>query len=135
MVKPIKKSDSEWKKDLTPEQYRVLRKKETEAPFSGDLLHVDDNGDFICAGCGNVLFTSDTKFDSGTGWPSFYDAKPGSVIIQKDYSHGMVRDEVICSQCGGHLGHVFDDGPAPTGKQYCINCASLKFNNVRSQNE
>ena len=112
MVKPIKKSDSEWKKDHHSQRYAYYGKRKPKSPFSGDLLHVDDNGDFICAGCGNVLFTSDTKFDSGTGWPSFYDAKPGSVIIQKDYRHGIIaRDEVICGQCGGNCGHVFDDRP------------------------
>lgn len=129
MENPPKKklTDEEWKQRLTPTQFKVLRQKSTEAPFSGDLLHIKENGEFSCAGCGNIIFDSTTKFDSGTGWPSFSDARPNSVIIQKDFSHGMIRDEVLCKQCGGHLGHVFDDGPSPTGKRYCINCVSLKF--------
>jgi peptide-methionine (R)-S-oxide reductase len=127
MVKTIKRTDAEWKKILSPEAYQVLRQKGTEAPFSGEYVHIDETGDFRCLGCGNLIFESDKKFDSGTGWPSFYDAIEGSVVLKRDLSHGMDRTEVLCSQCGGHLGHVFDDGPAPTGKRYCINCVAMKF--------
>ncbi|MCA9485611.1 MAG: peptide-methionine (R)-S-oxide reductase MsrB [Nanoarchaeota archaeon] len=125
----MKKTDAEWKDKLTPEQYHILREKGTEAPGTGELLHEKREGDFVCAACGNVLFTSNEKFDSGCGWPSFYDiAKTGSVELHKDNSHGMYRIEVICKKCGGHLGHVFDDGPREkTGKRYCINSLSLKF--------
>lgn len=117
----------EWKAKLTPEQYRVLREKGTERPFSGELLHVKDRGRFACAACGNMLFSSDTKFDSGTGWPSFEDALPGAVSYHRDMSHGMIRTEVTCSKCGSHLGHVFDDGPGDSGKRYCINSVCLNF--------
>lgn len=118
--------DAYWKSRLTPEQYRVLREKGTEAPFSGDLLHADVDGRFACAACGNALFASDTKFDSGTGWPSFEQALPGAVDYHRDVSHGMVRTEVTCAKCGSHLGHVFDDGPGEDGKRYCINSVCLK---------
>lgn len=117
----------EWKAKLTPEQYSVLREKGTERPFSGELLHVKDRGRFACAACGNMLFSSDTKFDSGTGWPSFEDALPGAVSYHRDMSHGMIRTEVTCSKCGSHLGHVFDDGPGDSGKRYCINSVCLNF--------
>ncbi|MCU0953635.1 MAG: peptide-methionine (R)-S-oxide reductase MsrB [Hyphomicrobium sp.] len=117
----------EWKAKLTPEQYRVLREKGTERPFSGELLHVKDPGRFACAACGNMLFSSDTKFDSGTGWPSFEDALPGAVSYHRDMSHGMIRTEVTCSKCGSHLGHVFDDGPGDSGRRYCINSVCLNF--------
>jgi peptide-methionine (R)-S-oxide reductase len=119
-------NEEELKKKLTPEQYRILREKATEAPFSSDLLDVKDKGMFACAVCGNQLFSSDTKFDSGTGWPSFDQAIPGSVEMKEDNEHGMVRTEVTCAKCGSHLGHVFDDGPQQTtGKRYCINGACL----------
>lgn len=118
--------ESDWKARLTPEQYRVLREKGTEAPFSGDLLHEDADGRFACSGCGNMLFSSDAKFDSGTGWPSFEQALPGAVEYHTDTSHGMVRTEVTCAKCGSHLGHVFDDGPGASGKRYCINSVCLK---------
>lgn len=114
------------KQKLTPEQYKILRERGTEVPFSSKLLDVKDKGMFTCAVCGNELFSSDAKFDSGTGWPSFDQAIPGSVEYEEDNEHGMVRTEVICAACGSHLGHVFDDGPAATsGKRFCINGACL----------
>ncbi|MDE2078836.1 MAG: peptide-methionine (R)-S-oxide reductase MsrB [Patescibacteria group bacterium] len=124
-TKPGTPSDEELKRRLTPEEFAVLRQGRTEAPFSGDLLHVDANGDFTCKVCGAKLFESDAKFDSGTGWPSFDKAVPGSVELIEDNSHGMHRTEVRCAKCGSHLGHVFDDGPTSTGKRYCINSVCL----------
>jgi|JI8StandDraft_2_1071088.scaffolds.fasta_scaffold03596_6 peptide-methionine (R)-S-oxide reductase len=124
---PVKKSEEEWKKSLTEEQYRVLRLKGTERSFTGKLYKNKDKGIYTCAACGNELFKSDTKFESGTGWPSYFDVLPKSVITQTDMSHGMVRTEVMCAKCGGHLGHVFDDGPNPTGMRYCINSVSMDF--------
>ena len=117
----------EWKKSLTPEQYAVLRKKETEAPFSGKLLHEKRNGMYRCVACGNPLFASVTKFDSGTGWPSFDEALPGSIKLVPDSSHSMERTEIVCSNCGSHLGHLFDDGPTSTGRRYCTNSVCLEF--------
>ena len=119
------KSEDEWKKNLTKEQYKVLREKGTEAPFTGELLHKDAKGTYMCAACGNPLFASSAKFDSGTGWPSFDEALPNAVELKDDNEMGMHRTEVTCARCGSHLGHVFDDGPTKTGKRYCMNSICL----------
>ncbi|MES2953078.1 MAG: peptide-methionine (R)-S-oxide reductase MsrB [Patescibacteria group bacterium] len=119
-------SEEELKKKLTPDQYHILREKGTEAPFTGKYYNSHESGMYTCAVCGNELFSSDTKFDSGTGWPSFTDvSKSGGVTLHSDTSHGMSRTEVNCARCGSHLGHVFDDGPGESGKRYCINSACL----------
>lgn len=129
MVKPTDMTDDEWKARLTPEQYEVLRMKATEAPGTGRLLHNKDSGDYTCAACGNVLFTSDTKFDSGSGWPSFYDVAGNEAVkLTDDDSLGMHRTEVTCAACGSHLGHLFHDAfDQPTGDRFCINSAALDF--------
>jgi len=135
----VQKSEEDWKKELTPEQYEILRKKGTERAFSGNYWNSKEKGMFACAGCGVELFSSDAKFDSGTGWPSFDKALPGAVEYREDRLHGMARTEVVCAMCGGHLGHVFDDPPSlrfgeasgphssKTGKRYCINSACLNL--------
>ena len=128
MEPQIKKTDAEWKAQLSDQEYEVLRKKGTERPYTGEYWDHFEKGTYVCAACENVLFTSDTKYESHCGWPSFDQAVPGSVIYEKDTSFGMIRTEVMCAKCGGHLGHVFDDGPNPTGKRYCVNSASLDFN-------
>lgn len=125
---PLKKTDEEWKKTLTQEQYYILREKGTERAFTGAYYDNHEKGTYYCAGCHQALFSSDTKFESGTGWPSFWQPiSKTAVTVGQDNSHGMSRDEVLCSNCGGHLGHVFDDGPKPTGLRYCMNSASMKF--------
>ncbi len=128
MIKKIDRSEKEWKEALDKEKYRILRKKGTEPPFSGKYVYNKEKGVYVCAACGNPLFSSETKFDSGTGWPSFWDSiSKDNIELKNDYSLGMKRIEVLCARCGGHLGHVFDDEPNPTGKRYCINSTSLDF--------
>ena len=127
MPSKVTKTEDEWKKQLSPTQYKVLRGKNTELPFSGKYVKFDKKGEYVCAGCGNNMFASETKFDSQCGWPSFSDAEKDSVEFKQDNSYGMDWIEVICKKCGGHLGHIFDDGPKPSGKRFCINSLALDF--------
>jgi len=124
----VKKTEEEWRRELTPEQYHVMREKGTERPFTGEYEKSKEKGMYVCAGCGNPLFSSDTKYESGSGWPSFYQPVGGeSVRTEEDGSLFMKRTEVLCSRCDAHLGHVFDDGPQPTGERYCMNSVALKL--------
>ena len=130
--KSIPRTEEEWKEVLTPEQYKILREKGTEAAFSGKLLHADKNGTYMCLACGNPLFNADAKFESGTGWPSFDEAIHGAIRQISDDSLGLSRTEIVCSRCDSHLGHVFNDGPTKTGKRFCLNsaCLDLEERNV-----
>lgn len=125
--------NSDWKEKLTPEQYRILREKGTERPFSGKYNDFFEQGNYQCTGCGAVLFTSEQKFQSGCGWPSFDEAIPGTIEETPDFSHGMIRTEITCKNCGGHLGHVFNDGPTKTGIRYCVNSVSLTFDEDKAK--
>ena len=128
----VNKSDEEWKKILTPEQYHILREKGTDLPYKGQYYLHKEKGMYVCAACGNELFTSDMKFESDCGWPSFdKEIKGGKIKTVTDNSYGMVRTEILCGRCGGHLGHLFDDGPTLTGKRYCVNSTSITFNGAK----
>ncbi|MBL7933336.1 MAG: peptide-methionine (R)-S-oxide reductase MsrB [Bacteroidia bacterium] len=129
METSYQKTEEEWKKELTPEQYYVLREKGTERPGTGKFNHHSEKGVYVCAGCGTELFTSDQKFDSHCGWPSFDNNIAGGERVKQipDFSHGMIRTEIVCAKCGGHLGHIFDDGPTATGQRYCVNSISIGF--------
>jgi peptide-methionine (R)-S-oxide reductase len=125
-MEKVLKTEQEWREQLAPDQYAVLREAATERPFTGKFVNTKDDGVYTCAACGNELFDAGTKFDSGSGWPSFTDpANTENVELRTDTSHGMVRTEVVCARCGGHLGHVFDDGPGPSGQRFCINSCAL----------
>lgn len=127
-MRTVEKTDAQWKAELSPEEYRVLREKGTERAFTGEYWDHKADGSYVCAACGAELFSSETKFDSRCGWPSFYDSIDKSKVEEiEDRTHGMLRTEVVCKACGGHLGHIFPDGPNPTGMRYCINSVSIKF--------
>lgn len=133
-LKKVKKTNEEWKKELTEMEYKVLREKGTERAFTGEYNNMKEKGVYTCAGCGTELFSSDTKYDSGSGWPSFFKPINETNVTEKsDVSFGMVRTEVLCAVCDGHLGHVFDDGPQPTGMRYCVNSVSLKFKKPKKE--
>lgn len=130
----ITKTEDQWRQELTPEQFRILRQKGTERPFSGTYNDFKAQGVFACAACGEILFDSRAKYNSGSGWPSFFQAaNPAAIDEHHDLSHGMQRTEITCARCGGHLGHVFPDGPAPTGQRYCVNSASLDFKGTKEK--
>jgi peptide-methionine (R)-S-oxide reductase len=132
MADKIKKPDAEWQKQLTPEQFQVCRKHGTEAPFSGQYAHTKEPGTYVCVCCGQELFESAAKYDSGSGWPSFWQPSSGERVIEKqDAAHGMIRTEILCSRCEAHLGHVFTDGPKPTGLRYCINSVALDLKKAK----
>lgn len=134
MTVKLSRSEEEWRKKLTPEQYRVLREKGTERPFTGRLLTNKEKGVYRCAGCGQELFVSDSKYDSGSGWPSFWSTTSDGVVEkEEDRSLGINRTEILCSRCGGHLGHVFEDGPQPTGLRYCVNSDALEFKSEKKK--
>ncbi|MGH2754210.1 MAG: peptide-methionine (R)-S-oxide reductase MsrB [Actinomycetota bacterium] len=133
MAHRLEKSDEEWREELDPERYEVMRRAATEPPFTGKYVHSKEDGTYRCGACGAELFASNTKFDSGSGWPSFTEpAHTENVELREDTSHGMVRTEVLCGNCGSHLGHVFDDGPGPTGQRYCINSVALELDQNQS---
>jgi len=132
----IMKTDDQWRAELSPDEYRILRQKGTERAFTGKYWDHHEDGTYTCRGCGAPLFTSEQKYDSGCGWPSYYDAiDSGAIVTRPDYSHGMTRTEIVCARCGGHLGHVFDDGPMPTGLRYCVNSASLGFEQAKPETD
>ena len=132
----LNKTEREWQRELSPEEYRVTRQKGTEAPFTGEYWNTKTEGEYVCRCCGTVLFLSDHKFDSGCGWPSFYKAAESNNIDElADHTHGMVRTEIVCHHCDAHLGHVFDDGPEPTGLRYCVNSVSLQLKTKHNKDE